>query len=352
MKNNKLIALVCITVVAVLVSYAAISSRKPETQTKSLFFPELQEQLGNIAKIEIQDNQNSLSFSREENDWTVDNLDNYPALPQKIKSTVIGVSELRIVSPKTTDPQFYGQLGVEDPSAEGAQSLLLKLYGENDQMVADLIVGLPRKSKAAAYNPGLYVRRPNEAQSYLVEGLLQINTTITDWYETALFDITYVKISEVEVTHPDGDSYSVVKTDQDQSKFQLLPLPKEEKAVSEVILNRFGSLLNDFQSLSVQKQMDTSQEPSIKINIASFEGLNATIHAFQKDDLPYATFQFEFKKPEQDADDNTNSIDLQDNVDKLNAKLSGWLFQIPDFKYDVFKNKSADLLQKEKDPEA
>ena len=353
MKKSRLVILSIITLCVIIAAGNFVKSRAPQSQKeKELFFPGLSEKLDEVAAIEVNGYQGSVSLSRQGNDWVIDDFDGYPALPEKVKSAVIGVSELRIVAPKTADSQLYPRLGVEDPSIENSTSLLVTLEDSDDNVLASLIAGSARRSLAAEDKPGLYIRKPDSKQSYLVEGRLDVSAFKTDWFERTLFDIQSAKVSRVEIRHSDGDVYSVYKSDKGQDDFELEPVPEGKQAGSAVLLNKFGSLLQGFQANGAHGRENVDEpDESVDAAVSTFEGLTAGIHAFQKDGIAHATFTFAFDQPESE-DEGTEDEGAEDEgaedfaalVAELNQRLSGWVFEIPAFKYDVLKERSASLL--------
>ena len=111
--------------------------------------------------------------------WGIDEFDGYPALPDKIKSTVLGAADLKINAPKTALPRLYHRLGVEGPEFEDTTSLLLTLADSNKNKIIEVIVGKPRLSSSAKNTSGLYVREPEKEKSYLVNGVLNISAIKT-----------------------------------------------------------------------------------------------------------------------------------------------------------------------------
>lgn len=346
MRNNRLIILAVITLIVVGVAGVFVKLRTPQAPPeKALLFPELASKLREVSAIDIAGQTESISLSRKGDDWVIDDFDGYPALPETVKSTVIGVSELRIVAPKTADPQLYPRLGVEDPSSPDATSLLLTLKDGDDNILAGLIVGHPRKSRAAEDKPGLYIRKPDAKQSYLVEGLLNLSAEKSRWFERTLFDIQSANISRVKIDHADGDAYSVFKSEKGRDDFELEPVPAGKQATSTIILNKFGSLLREFHSNSVHAQENISRPDSwVDARISTFEGLVVDIRAFEAEGIGYAAFNFDYDQANVAAEDPSTSEEFQALVDGLNQRLAGWIFEIPDFKYEVLSRSSASLL--------
>ncbi len=309
---------------------------------KPLLFPALSEQLEQVAKIRISGSQQrQITLSRGKQLWGIDNFDGYPALPEKIKNVLIGISELRMLEQKTANERLYHRLGVSDIDAEGARSMRLQLMDAAGKELADLIIGLPRKSRADESKSGLYVRLPDDAQSWLVEGRLELSLEGTYWFERLLFDLHTLNIRSMDIRFPDGENYHVFKDALGQPDFSLEPVPTGMRPAPAIILNRFDSLLRDFHASAVclPTNCPPDNEP-VAVHVQTFEGLTLHMQAYMHQELSYATFRFTLE-------DNTQpEAELSSLVNFLQQRLHGWAFQIPEHKYDLVKRRAIGLLRK------
>jgi len=343
MFKNKLFVLSLITVCAIIAASVFVKLRAPQSEKdKPPFFPELSEQIETISHISIKGYGESINLSRIDNVWGVDEFDAYPALPDKVKSTVLGVVDLKINAEKTALPRLYHRLGVEGPEVEDTTSLLLKLSDTKKDTLVDVIVGKPRRSSASQSTPGLYVRRPNEELSYLVNGVLDISAIKTDWIERTLFDIPAEAIKSVRIDHPDGDTFTLFKNEKGQEQFELQNLPYGKKIASELIIKRFGSILQDMQINGARSQESLEKQGDIiQSQIITFEGIIANVTSFLVDDVPYASFEFRYDDSLLVEEEDKDKIaDVKAFIGNLNARTIGWWFEIPEFKYDVLKKRS------------
>ena len=213
MKSSKLLILALITI-AVIIAATMMSRHRAPTTTmeKQLLFPELLKKVNDVSTIELMNQDTSLSLLKHDDLWVIRQADNYPADFGKIRGTVIAVAELMILAEKTSTADRYEQLGVETPSADGADSLLLSLFDDDGKALARLIVGKPRHSKSAKDKPGLYIRLPDAQPALLVEGRLDINADVKDWFKRELFSINAARIKSIQITHAHDSTVDLYRT--------------------------------------------------------------------------------------------------------------------------------------------
>lgn len=351
MFKNKLIVLTLITVVVIIAASVFVKLRAPQSgKERAPFFPGLSSEIEAINHISIKGYAGAINLSRINDIWVVDEFDGYPALPDKVKSTVLGAADLKINAPKTTLPRLYSRLGVEGPEVEDSTSLLLSFKDAERNIIVEMIVGKLRLSSASQSTPGLYIRKPNDEQSYLVDGVVDITSSKTDWIERSLFDIPAEAIRAVRVEHADGDTYTLFKNEKGQEQFSLENLPSGKKLASELIISRYGSILQDIQINGARsKEKLQKQENSINVLIHTFEGTVIELVAFEHDDIPYGSFEFRFDESLLAGDEDQEKIDgVKAYVSNMNAQTLKWWYEIPPFKYDVIKKHSASIMRNDK----
>jgi len=343
MFKNKLIVLSLVTVCVIVAATIFVKIRAPQLgKDKPPFFPDLAEQIESVNHISIQGYAESINLSRVNDVWVVDEFDAYPALPDKVKSAVLGAADLKINSAKTKLARLYHRLGVEGPEVEDTTSLLLSLDDAEKNRLIEVIVGKPRRSSTSQNSPGLYVRNANDEQSYLVDGVMDITSVKTDWIERTIFDIPAEAIKSVRIDHADGDTFTLFKNEKGQEQFELQNMAAGKKIASELIINRFGSILSDVQIAGARSQDKVQpQGNTIHAKVVSFEGIVANITAFEVDDIPYASYEFSYDESLLLIEDEKNNADnVRAFIANLNVRTLNWWFEIPEFKYEIFTKRS------------
>jgi Domain of unknown function (DUF4340) len=351
MFKNKLIALTLTTVIVIIAASVFVKLRAPQSEKEKIaFFPDLATQIESVSHISIKGYAGGVNLSRINDSWVIDEFDGYPALPDKVISTVLGAADLKINAPKTALPRLYNRLGVDGPEVEDSTSLLLSLKDAEKNNLIEMIVGKPRLSSASQSTPGLYIRKPADTQSYLVDGVIDITSSKTDWIERALLDIPAEAIRAVRVEHVDGDIYTLFKNEKGQEKFELENLPAGKKLASELIITRYGSILQDIQINGARSKAKLQQqENSINVLIHTFEGTVIELVAFEHDDIPYGSFEFRFDESLLAGDEDQEKIEgVKAFVSNMNAQTLNWWYEIPPFKYDVIKKRSDSIMRNDK----
>ncbi len=337
---NKLTLFTLITIVTIILATVFVNLRAPQTEKeKPLFFPELKDNIDQVAKISIQSFDDTLNLSKQGNKWLVDEYDGYPALTDKVNNAVLELADLKLNSPKTALERLYPRLGVEGPITAESTSKLLTINNVQNETMVNMIVGNPRRSSTAKNRPGLYVRKQDDQQSYLVDGRLELSAKLKNWIERSLLDIPAEDIQRVTIRHDDGEQFSLFKTVKGEDTFQLENLPDDKKLAPEIVINRFGAILSDIQISSVMKNKSLENiSDKVNTSIMTFDGLEVDMQAFTYEGRPYASFVFSVNAENNSADAIVKSK-LEQYASNMNSKLQGWLFEIQGFKFDILKNR-------------
>src|SRR5262245_41186980 len=173
-------AILILGVLAVgVVAVAAIVSRRDraETPTDSVapaaapFFEGLAPRLNDVALIQIKHGEKEFTIQKAGDAWQVAEKGGYPAKAEDVKKALFQLGGLRKAEERTTKPALYSELGVQDPDGKPPKEgqtgpSLVTLKDAGGQPVATAIIG---NTKWGA-KPGVFIRKPGEAQSWLAEG--------------------------------------------------------------------------------------------------------------------------------------------------------------------------------------
>lgn len=363
MKTNRLILLFVITVIVVTVAIVTTNRQSPTTaKQKTLLFPDFKTVINNVNKITVKQGKDMLTVvDKGKGNWKIKEADDYPALFSKVKQTALAVSGMQVISQKTSNPALYPKLGVEDPSSAGAKSSLLTLSDASGKPLVSLIVGKSRLSPAASGSHGLYVRLPGKKPALLVESNLKASVKVADWIDRELMDISPDRISEIHIAHG-GDQDVIYQQDKDKKDLVLQNIPKGKQARSDYIKNRMKSILEDVRIDGVAADSKIKfPDSAVTATVTTTGGMTVDITSATVNDKHYAKFTFHYtapenpdqqaadKKPVQEKDkagkDSKKTVDTARQVAELSARTSGWVYQIPAYKFDTFTRKLDDLVE-------
>lgn len=337
MKFSHLAFLIVITIGSIYAASIFWDKRAPTTTVnKSLLFPELTENINRVKIVEIKGYEEQVILSHNDNNWFIQSSDNFPAISDQVKSLVVGLTELKIDSEKTKNPELYSRLSVEGPYERNTTSKLVSLLDENGEVIESLIIGKKRETNESV--PALYVRKPDAEQALLVHGNITASSREKDWFQQDIINLDSGEVKSVTIAHPDHSPFSLSRDDEGQVNFNLSNIPDGKKPQSEVLLNRIARLLEDVRAESVRSTQSIDMfENSILTTIESFRGLVVYIRLKNDSGKNYANFQFEYKAPDvapTQEESDSEEINPAKEIELLNNQMSPWVFEIPKFKYD------------------
>lgn len=355
MNSKNLVIFAVITVVAILAATLVGKKRAPSSSLeKEILFSELSGQINDVHRLRLEKHGKTLGLVKTDTAWVIEEADNYPANFGKIKETVIAVSKLMILARKTSNPDLYRRLGVEDPLAEDANSLLLSLQDDKDNELATVIVGNTRHSKSADSLPGLYVRLPADDSALLVEGRIDVSAESRDWIDRELMDIDAAQISKIVIEHKDGPRVSLHRAE-DIDDFTLDNIPEGKEMQSAVIISRISTMLESLSADGVVSADRIKDQVSSTATLSTFDGLDISISSAVIDDIFYAGFSVSARQSESTTEEQLSSADEAGQAEQaptapelaksLNQKLAGWAYIIPDYKFELFTQQLEELVR-------
>ncbi len=338
MKGSKLIPLIVVTIVFSAMAMLIANQRAPETELKKMaVFPQLLEQLNDVSRITVINENGESHIVRNDDTWVVENRDNYPAIFEAVKATVVSVAKLQILEGKTSNPDRYERLHVEGTKNKPGKSTLLTLADANGQTLAQLVIGKIRTAPAnAPAQAALYIRAGNDPKALLVEGQLDIASRPVDWVKKDLFTIAADRITHIKVTH-NGISYTLSRDAVEKKNFKLAPIHEGYIIKSQASINGMGAALEEVRFRDVKTfdgQQDTSS--AFMTEYTTFDGLITTVSIIPSDNDKGAYAHFVFSTTE--SAENASKAE----ANQLNKQHQLWSYALPEFKYQMMTKTLAD----------
>ena len=370
--GNRNLVFIAVTVVAVVAAVAISQQRAPQTRKETpLLFPDLAAKVNEVNELQIRDGVGELTVRRVSGVWRVAEGDDYPALIDKVKQTVVGAADLRVVAEKTQNPDLHKRLGVENPKSKGAESHLLTLKSDGEEL-ASFIMGKARRSQSPSHSPGFYARLPGQAQALLVEGGLEISADVAEWIKRDIVDIEGEEVSDIRISHREGPEVILKRaTPEDDLVLQNIPAGKEQE--SEYAIVRLAGLMANMYVNGVKRaDRFDSAAPEANIEVQTFDGLLATAQVHSEDGKTYAQFSFAAAPEVAEAGDGSaeagnggaetgdeagdSGTEAGDGAEEdaptpaekaqaLNALTAGWAYQLSESKAELFTKPQSELVR-------
>jgi hypothetical protein len=293
---------------------ATVPQEQQTVARGQLAFPGLTERLRDVVRINIghQGNQTVIE-KRSDGVWGVAAMHDYPVQEGKLRAMLTALTELRLVEPRTQDPTEYRQIGVDDPNDRNSTANLLQALDASGKVIVALIVGHRRVRNSADLPDEVYVRRPDETQSWLAEGSLQVDPDPQQWLDRNIMNIAQDRIASVSV---DDKALQFSRTNGQFGLTQPAEHPKlEDYKVDDVAR---GLELLSFQK--VLSNTDVAGQDAGHAVFTTNDGLAITVTVRHVGSDVWARFVAS-------GSDKTNA-----EAARLNARLNGWSFQIGSWK--------------------
>jgi hypothetical protein len=363
-----------LTGVAVLVLIAAIFSSQrqeavPELERATLF-PAFRDAVNETGTIALRSGGRTLSIARNADQWLIAEADNYPADLAKIRKLLLEVADLKVIEEKTSNPERYATLGVQDPNADQTESTALEIKDAKGGQQVSLIVGKRQLSGAAGGNPGRYVRLAGKEQALLVTGPLDAPADVASWLVAEVLNIDPARVGKVRIEHPDSGKVELNAADNGDMILANLPEGKEAKAPT--VLNRMKDVLQNIRIENVMRgDAAALPAPHTVTTIGTVDGLIVRVESGAIKDTTWVSFNFEYDPASAEAaqsaktadaakgdkaidakeDDaavpEKSTLDVKKEVAELQSKTAGWLFKLPDYQLELL-TRTPDKLSQDK----
>ena len=378
MTSRKLLILAIVAIVAVLGGVwlaGRQTSTSPSGETATLY-PDLKKELDAVTAVRIvkAGGTTAVEMKRGESGWTVSERSNYPADEAKLRKLVTSLAEAKLLEEKTSAAESYPKLGVEDVSNAAAGGIQVEIDGPKQPV--KLIVG-----KQAQGGQSYYVRRAGEPKSWLINKDIDTSASSDQWLRKNVLDVSADRVQSAEVTIAGGKPYSVAKKTRADADFTVEGLPKGKELSSPSAADSFATALSGLTLTDVQSASAMTDKPTAQAVIKTFDGLVAEATGWKKDDKHFialktafdaaqaerfkvATAETEKKDGEKKADGaNTEGAppaadasksepakpaqpNVEEEASKANAQLTGWVYEIPAYKYDAIFKPVDELINK------
>ena len=311
-----------VTVLSVVLAVAAVYQRSaslaPQSEQRA-FFPGLTEQLTGLSEIEVSSKAETLHIRQTDGRWVVVERDNYPADAGQVRAAGTGVADLQIIENKTSRPELLNTIGLGAPPAGDAKQL--KLTGAGGMVLADLLIAQTQGTPDALGRNSMYVRKPNENQSYLARGYLVPQAGIAAWLDKAAVVIVRDRVKGAVVDPAEGASYTLSRDTKDMPDFKMTDLPRGRELSFEGSPDGVAGSIVGFVYDDVAKadQINFMGAPQTVFN--TFDGLNVTVQVASKGMERWASISAQAANPM-----------VQAEADTINARNRGWAYKIDEFK--------------------
>jgi hypothetical protein len=312
-------------------------------------FPELTSRAAEVQTIELQRPDGPVVLRRSGDGWILPDRAGYVADTARIRQLFFEVSELRSLEAKTRSRDVYPSLEVEDRDAPEAKSTRVAFKTAQGQEITALLAGKNRFGRGGGGEDAVYVRRAGDPQAWLAKGRLMVNRDALQWLDRGLTDIARERVREAAIRHADGSRTVVSRTDPTERDFDVADIPDGRKPRSgwEV-----GSVAAAFEKLELE---DVRKAEGIAIpadglvaTVTTFDGLEVSARFVEIDGAQWTAFSAKAAPPEKLPEGGISlkpAAEVRAEADRINARVSPWLYRLPVFNFENMRRRVEDLLE-------
>jgi hypothetical protein len=312
-----------VTAFFLLLAVVAVFQRAGELAPKfdpRPFFPGLPQTVNNLGLVTVTSKTGGTIHVRLTNDnWVLEERNNFPADQAQMRATAVAIADLQVLEPKTARADWLSFLGLTPPP-EG-DAVRVTLTDKGGKVLADLLVGHAQGNPDELGRSTLYVKKPDETQSWLARSYLTPKPNLSDWLDKGIVNIARDRVKGAVVTPAAGPGYTLSRDTKDAQDFKMLDLPKGRELAFEGSPDGVAGAIVGFGFDDVAKAdpADYAKAPQSLFN--TFDGLAITVKIATKGMDHWATVSAAGSNPM-----------AQEEATKLNGAVNGWAFKLPESK--------------------
>ena len=258
--------------------------------------------------------------------WVMEQSGNYPIRADRLADLASGLETLTFEQKRTHDPYKLDRIGLGDP-AEGGTGVLIEVIGPDGTLTASLIAG--RKAGR------IYVRRPDDTQTYRAEGDLPPFYNRRAWLDFNIIEIDPTAIRSVRLTDAQGrELYLRRDAGSDARAFRPAPPNQNDRLINRLGASSAALAITRLSALDV-KPASAITTPRIARHISeTFDGLEIDLRAHIEPDGLWVTLR---------------AVEAGEGARRakaINHKAEGWAFRISDYDFQDFTPLVSELVER------
>ncbi|MCA1780283.1 MAG: DUF4340 domain-containing protein [Xanthomonadaceae bacterium] len=387
MSRNRFTLLVVVTLTAALA--VIVLSRSVDDQhgaSAGVLLPALEQSVNEIAAIDVVAPGGTIAVTlrRDDERWRVLEKDGYEADFARVIELLRSLRQAQKAGARTANPEWYSKLGVQPLASDDATGRRLDFPG---QEIASVIIG-----QTDPTGNGSYARRVEDAQSWLLDEVIEVPVDPVVWLERGVMDIPAEDITEVVIRHADGEMIRIARAGDNDPEFVLRNVPEGRQAGPPRLRRAIASGLRGLNLEDVRRHQPPVPADAARLLFVTTDGLNFVADIFEREARYWVHFTVSAENaatgatapsvgdvdapdgaeetavnPDDETGDGlaanadatsgpTEAIEERDAVEQqaaqrlanavaVDARLSPWIFAIPERRYNDLTKRMEDLLE-------
>ncbi len=278
MKTKQLLILgaifvVLVVVVLLLENPFGQSEYEKKVETATPLFPNFDKE--QVRKIEIVAIGETTTLSKQDSNWVVASMNNYPADSEGITELLSKVAEFKNTQRVSNNPEKQAEFEVDSTGVEA------KLMDTNDKLLVHLFVGKTTPGFLSSY-----VRAADSNDVYVAQGYLQsvFDKGERTWKDRTIFDFNKGIVTQLNISS--SEETVELRLDAEGTWQMLKPIASAVKQteVDSLLTTLSGLDTDDFAEMPDDLGEYGLDMPESTISAVRNDGITATLHIGNEED--------------------------------------------------------------------
>jgi len=339
MKADTFVKLALATGLAVLVAAISYSSGNRWSRGQvggAKLAPALASGRGQIAAVTVTQGGATLTIEAgKDNRWSLKERGGYPADSDKVRTLLVKLAQAELVDAKTSKPDRYALLELEDPKGKDAKSRGLKLLDAKGSVVLDVIAGKKRPEAFGPGKSGTYVRVGTDPQTWLANAEIEPSADVRSWIKPGVLETDEAKIASATIEIAGEEPLKIERGEGAGAKAAFIGLPDGKKLKDEGAASGILRAAASFEADDVRKLASAPAGEGVStVRLETRDGLELVLRLRKDGDAHWLSISASGK-----AEAGTKAAEA------IQARTAGWEFKLPAGKADALLKRRADLFQ-------
>jgi hypothetical protein len=340
-RRRNLTILGAVAAVSVLLAGAALYEESQATKTQfsaSEFLPGFAQQVKDSARIRVISHSGSFDVAYSPaKGWVLPAKGNYPADFNQVRHTLLGLAALETIEPKTARADWLGALGLDTPPKGNGLEIIVSDAGGHQ--LAAVITGNSAQLETGEGGTGLFVRHPNDNQSYLARSVYTPHGDLRDWVNTNVMSVDAARVNTVTITPFSGALYTVSRAHSSDVDFKLDgPPPPKDFIASTSQIDLIPQIVSGFAFTDVKPASELDFSKPAHLSAHTFDNQNIRMDAVEVNGAVWVKISAE-------PDAHTPTAQKQE-AEMINARAQNWAYELATERGQFFSMRRDNLFAK------
>jgi hypothetical protein len=309
-------------------------------------FPSLRSNPDAVAKLEVKSRFGSFLLVRADGDWSTPDRFDYPIDENDVRRLIVSLSDMRYIERKTSRPERFARLEVEDIEGINSESAYVRIADENDSVLAEAIIGRPSARFIDGSSTGTYIREPGTNNVWLVSGIANVQTRLIPWLERTIVSVPVNTVARIELASSEG-TVMLSRENPDSDDFVLADAPEDRALNNRKVETISRSLANvDLEDVKPRGELALPDDANTA-TVTTFDGVAVTVRLAKIDNKAWSTFAATYTGDPSDQSDAATAARAA--VAEINQRVGDWAYWLPSAAFDNLTATLEDVLEAKKD---